>query len=82
MKKQYPYLNSDRLHYRYKCVCCGAYIKHGTRQCYRCDSWFSENDVTQMREHYRNNSKQNWHHIIYFVVFVAIAVGIFVSMRY
>lgn len=57
-KKEYPYLCESRLSYIYRCVECGAFIKKGMQECYRCEHIFSKDDVDIMIKQYRKNYKK------------------------
>lgn len=72
----YPFLHDSRLRYKYKCISCGAYVKRGTKECYRCFHEFSPDDVNHMIEHYRSNYAQNWRHKIYFILFMLFVLAL------
>lgn len=81
-KEEYPYLCEDRLKYIYKCVNCGAYVKKGTVECYRCNHKFSSSDVDTMVRHYEANYAKNWHHKVYFVLFMLFVLGLLYGLNY
>jgi hypothetical protein len=74
-KAEYPYLSEDRLSYIYKCIHCGAYIKKGIKECYRCHHTFTERDVDIMIHQYRENDRKNWHHKLYFILFMLLILA-------
>ncbi len=79
MKKRDPsfsFFALNSLCYKYKCVNCGAYIKKGDLECYRCGHEFSNDDVEKMISYYKVSSTGNGHHIIFFVLFMAFVLGI------
>jgi hypothetical protein len=79
--KGYPHFSEDRLSYIYRCVKCRAHIKKDLLECYRCDHIFTPNDVNNMIREYRDNYSKNWHHKIYFIVFMLLIVAFLASIN-
>lgn len=80
-KDEYPSLEEERALYVFKCPSCGAYVKKGALQCYRCDRVFSEQDVDTMIKGYRENRRKNWHLIIYFAGFFFGVLAFLILLR-
>ncbi|GAB3021066.1 hypothetical protein GCM10027098_15600 [Bowmanella dokdonensis] len=79
MKESYPYWDEERLKYKFKCLTCGTYVKRGTRKCYKCNSWFSQADVEEMIQYYKENKRKNWHHIFYFVLITSSILALWIG---
>jgi len=84
MKKTDPnhsFYALNSLWHKYKCIKCGAYIEKGELSCYRCGHVFSASDVESMKGFYQKNKAENWHHLIYFVLFMLVFLGLIILVN-
>lgn len=60
---------------RYACTQCGYWEEFSAKYCERCFHTFTHEDKWKMRNAYRKNRNENWHHSVYLAVFFLFIIG-------
>ena len=70
----------EHLASRYSCCNCGHWVEINAEKCVSCGHVFSSVDKNLMARKYTQNSKANWHQLVYLALFIAVVLFVFLGL--